>query len=575
MVGHIARAERDAGLLDDARAHAETAVARWEEQRSRIASPELSASFFSQTEIDEVYIDILMAQQERSPEKGTAAMAFAVNDRARARSLIASLGETVGRIREGVDPKLLERERALQREFNRAAALQQRGAQGKDAAAQIDRLSGELKLLRGEIRLSSPSYASLTEPPALNLAEIQKQVLAPDTLLLEYSLGEKRSFLWVVGPDALHSFVLPPRAAIESAARRVYDLVAAPRAARRGETQSQSRERIARAEAAYFPAAAALSRIILGPAAGLLGERRLLIVADGALSYVSFSALPDPGSGKPLVGAHEIVHLPSASALAALRAEAATRKNSAQRRIAVLADPVFEANDERLPGGPRGPLAVSAEADDRGELTKALSAAGLDASGAGLPRLVFSRREAGNIATAARPGSVSSYLDFRANHALVTSAEMARFNIVHFATHAVLNDETPELSGIVLSLVDEKGKPQDGFLRLHEIYNLHLPVDLVVLSACQTALGKEIRGEGIASLSRGFMYAGAERVIASLWKVDDAATAELMGRFYHNLLVERLRPAAALRSAQLALGQQARWRSPYYWAAFELQGEWK
>jgi CHAT domain-containing protein len=165
-------------------------------------------------------------------------------------------------------------------------------------------------------------------------------------------------------------------------------------------------------------------------------------------------------------------------------------------------------------------------------------------------------------------------LGFDAGHAIATSSEMARYSIVHFATHGILNDETPELSGIVLSLVDKNGKPQDGFLRLHEIYNLRLPVDLVVLSACQTALGKEIRGEDIASLSRGFMYAGAARVVASLWKVDDAATAELMGRFYRKLLAEHLRPAAALRSAQLEM-QQTRWKSPYYWAAFEMQGEWK
>jgi CHAT domain-containing protein len=146
---------------------------------------------------------------------------------------------------------------------------------------------------------------------------------------------------------------------------------------------------------------------------------------------------------------------------------------------------------------------------------------------------------------------------------------------VHFATHGILNDEHPELSGLVLSLVDENGKSQDGFLRLHEIYNLRLPADLVVLSACDTALGKEIRGDGITSLSRGFMYAGAARVMASLWRVDDAATAEIMGRFYEKFLQENLRPAAALRAAQLEMERQPRWHFPYYWAAFELQGEWK
>jgi CHAT domain-containing protein len=280
--------------------------------------------------------------------------------------------------------------------------------------------------------------------------------------------------------------------------------------------------------------------------------------------------LPDLKSGRPLMAAHEIVYLPSASALVALRAEVAARGAKAGSGIAVLADPVFATNDERLNAALRSaPMASSTE------LTRSLDEAGMGASGTNLPRLVFSRREADNIAAAAQPGTVSRFLNFRANHALATSSEMARYGILHFATHAILNDQTPELSGIVLSMVDDKGKPQDGFLRLHEIYNLRLPVDLVVLSACQTALGREIRGEGIASLSRGFMYAGAARVVASLWKVDDAATAELMGRFYHKLVAEHSRPAAALRSAQLEMEHQARWKSPYYWASFELQGEWK
>jgi CHAT domain-containing protein len=128
----------------------------------------------------------------------------------------------------------------------------------------------------------------------------------------------------------------------------------------------------------------------------------------------------------------------------------------------------------------------------------------------------------------------------------------------------------------MLSLVDEKGKPQDGFLRLHEIFNLKLPADLIVLSACQTALGKEIRGEGLVGLTRGFMYAGASRVTASLWAVDDKATSELMKLFYQNMLGEKkLRPATALREAQITMWKTKRWNAPFYWSAFTIQGEWR
>ena len=262
---------------------------------------------------------------------------------------------------------------------------------------------------------------------------------------------------------------------------------------------------------------------------------------------------------------HEIIRLPSASALAVLREAVAARGVASNRGVAVLADPVFDAADERL--------TVARNSNTRGypeELGLALNEIGEP-----LPRLAFSRREALAIQSAAPAGSVSLNLDFRANRAFATSSALSGYRIVHFATHGFVNNAAPELSGIVLSLVDRQGKRQDGFLRLHEIYNLHLAADLVVLSACQTAVGNELSGEGVIGLSRGFLYAGAARVMASLWTVDDRATAELMSRFYRKLLSEHMTPSAALRSAQLEMRQLLRWSSPYFWAAFELQGEWK
>ena len=165
--------------------------------------------------------------------------------------------------------------------------------------------------------------------------------------------------------------------------------------------------------------------------------------------------------------------------------------------------------------------------------------------------------------------------DFKASRATATSPELSKYRIVHFATHGLLNSEHPELSGLVLSLVDESGKPQNGFLRLHEIYNLKLSADLVVLSGCQTALGKQVKGEGLIGLTRGFMYAGAARVVVSLWEVNDEATAELMKKFYEAMFKKGMRPAAALRTAQLAMWKSPWWKAPYYWAGFELQGEYR
>jgi CHAT domain-containing protein len=166
-------------------------------------------------------------------------------------------------------------------------------------------------------------------------------------------------------------------------------------------------------------------------------------------------------------------------------------------------------------------------------------------------------------------------LDFQANRSMATSGDLGKYRIVHFATHGLLNNEHPELSGLVLSLVNKRGEPQDGFLELEDIYNLRLPVDLVVLSACDTALGQEMNGEGLVGLTRGFMYAGATRVVASLWSVSDSATSELMARFYKEMQQGKMKPAAALRAAQIQMWKQKIWTSPYYWAAFQMQGDWR
>jgi CHAT domain-containing protein len=193
-----------------------------------------------------------------------------------------------------------------------------------------------------------------------------------------------------------------------------------------------------------------------------------------------------------------------------------------------------------------------------------------------LRRLRHSAAEAEGIIAAAPAGSWMKAMGFKANRATATSPELREFGIVHFATHGILDDEHPELSGVVLSLVNERGQPEDGFLRLSDIYKLTLPADLVVLSACQTGLGKKEKGEGIVGLTRGFMHAGAARVVASLWKVDDEATAELMKLFYQHMLGGQRPAAAALRQAKMDMMRaREQWREPYYWAGFVLQGDWK
>jgi CHAT domain-containing protein len=326
-------------------------------------------------------------------------------------------------------------------------------------------------------------------------------------------------------------------------------------------------------------AARKLSEMVIGPVAHLLPGKRLLIVSDGALQYIPFSPLPTPGRHgdvTPLVVHHEIINLPSASVLAELRRQAIGR-GKAPMAVAVLADPIFDPTDERLRKLPPQKSSSSASSSRRdSDVIRAAADLGLTRGAMPyLSRLLYTRNEADAVMAMTPQGKGMLAVDFNASRAAAISPALAKYRIVHFATHGIINNRHPELSGLVLSLVNKQGKPQDGFLKLQDIYNMRLPVDLVVLSGCETGLGEQISGEGLLSLTRGFMYAGATRVVASLWSVSDIATASLMAGFYRAMEHDGLRPAAALRAAQIQMWKQKQWSSPYYWAAFQIQGEWR
>jgi CHAT domain-containing protein/Tfp pilus assembly protein PilF len=597
----IAQVEQKRGNLNQARQFLEQAISIIESIRANISGQELRASFFaSRQEFYQSYIDVLMRMQMQNPSASFDALALEVSERARARSLLELLTESRADIRQGVDSSLLERERSLQQLLNAKAAAQfallndkHTSAQAEVAAKEIDSITTEYGELRAQIRARNPRYAALTQPQPLGLAAIQQQVLDPDTLLLEYSLGDGASYLFVVSQTSITSHQLPKRAEVEAAARRVREMLTAPQP-QPGDTEAKYQARIKEAGESYWAQAAELSRMLLGPVASQLGKKRLAIVADGALQYIPFAALPAPSSSsdkgrnsgaepQPLFVDHEIVSLPSASTLATLRHETAGRK-PAEKALAVLADPVFKGDDTRVrrnvgkAGTKEKIRSLDSGETDIGfqQMTRSGRETGVIGAESGFGRLLSTRREAAAISALVPERERMQALDFEANRTTALRPELGEYRIVHFATHGLLNNIHPELSGIVLSLVDEEGRHQDGFLRVQDIYNLKLPAELVVLSACQTGLGKEVKGEGLIGLARGFMYAGAPRIVASLWKVDDRATSELMKRFYQGLLgPERLRPAGALRQAQLSMWKQKQWREPYYWAAFVLQGEWK
>ena len=574
--------------LEKARQALEKAISIFESSRAKIVEEEHRLNFIERTEKRpfELYIDVLMQLHKLRPFEGFDALALQASERFRARLLVELLNESKAQIRQRVEQKLLAQERSLQQRLNARAEQQTRLLSVKHSAEQaaalqkeIESLTAEFNQTKAQIRIHSPRYAALTQPQPLNVSEIQRDLLNADTVLLEYALGVERSYLWVVSSNSISSYELPKRTEIETDVRRIVGLL------NNGERWA-SDEKI---KAEYFEAANPLSQKLL-PSSLLsqLKGKRLVIVSDGALQYLPFGALPLPLLSKagnktaetdsvPLAVENEIVSLPSASVLAVLRRETANRKQAA-KSIAIFADPVFSENDERLSTVKANQSKANQSITNdlnRLLLERAFNWDGKSNEAFSIPRLPFTRREAeGIFATVSQANSLKA-LDFEASRDGLLKSDLSNYRIIHFATHGLLNSENPELSGIVLSLVNEQGQPTDGFLRLNEIYNLNLSADLVVLSACQTALGKEIKGEGLLGLTRGFMYAGSPRVVASLWKVDDVATAELMKLFYKKMLQEKMRPAAALRAAKVEMWKQKRWNAPFYWAAFEIQGEWR
>jgi len=553
----LAATERALGLRKEARGHADEAVARVEELRTGFVSPDLRAAFLAtQRRAYSLVIDLLMDQHAADPGAGHDREAFEISERARARSLLDVLRST-NTVRTGsaAPAVLLERRQSLRRRLSSLAyqQLQQGGARAEALGRESEGLRAELDSVEAEIRQRDPLYAAVAAPPTLDVQEIAT-LLDPCTLLLEYSLGEDRSYLWVVGELSFHSFVLPPQREIDALARRLYE-----------ETSTYEAGAGRRSDAAET-----LSRILLGPVwPELERAHRLVVVPDAALHIVPFGALPVPGSAGLLLDRLEMAYLPSATTLAMQRQRLEQRPLAATW-AAVLADPVFTPDDPRL-ASPSVAGAVRPVAALQSPERSAPESAPLS----GLERLPATRREAETIKALAPAGKVWTALDLAASREKVLSGHLRDARVVHFATHGLADMRNPELSGLVLSLVDAAGQPQEGFLSLSDIYDLDLQADLVVLSGCRTALGKEVRGEGVMGLTRGFLYAGVPRVVASLWKVQDRTTAELMSRFYRALWQDRLPPAAALREAQQSLRREPRYRAPYSWAGFALQGDWR
>lgn len=575
----IARVHFALNDLPAARQRIEEAINLIESLRTKVNSQEFRASYFASVrELYELYIDLLMELHAKEPHGGYDVLAFEASERARARSLLEMLATARVGVREKVDPELLARERALREELSAKAEqsllVQASGREGERAAVdrELEDLATRYQEVRAQVRAASLDHTEQTQPRSLGLQEIRDRDLAGDTALLEFFVGQRRSYLWMVTKNSFKSLLLPPRGEIEASAVALRKLLIPP-TAQPGESFDALQARVKEAESEYWRKASVLSETLLGPVAGDLKAKRLLIVPDGPLQYISFAALPIPARGddvRPLMLEHEISLQPSASILAMLR----SRDNKpTEKAIAVFADPVFDLEDSRFETG-SGKMLAGNPAHDA-SMERALRDVNTTWNTGRIPRLLASREEAEAITDLTSVSANLKAIGFDANKSALTSVDLSQFRIIHIATHGILDSKHPELSGLLLSRFDKDGRPKEGFLRLDDIYNLSLSASMVVLSACNTGLGKDVRGEGLVGLVHGFMYAGTSRVVASLWKVDDDATAQLMTHFYREMFQAGKSPAAALRAAQIEMWNQKRWRSPYFWAAFVLHGDYE
>lgn len=565
-LGNIAELERNRGNLKASLANIEASIQIIEELRRKINQEELRTSYFSTKQtFYRFYIDLLMELHKKQPLKGYDARGLHMSERSRARSLVELLNQANAKIHKGVNPELLKKERNLQLSINFKEKSRQNLLQKPDITQaevqrytkEIENLLQEYRQLQAKIRSTSPEYASLTNPnphkDILKLPQIQQQ-LDQNTMLLQYSLGEKRSYLWMVTNNEFHSYELPTKQEIEKAAQRLSN-----------DLQQPTTSDLA------FSSAIQLSKIILAPVANKLSRKRLVIVADGALLTIPFAALANPKNHQyqPLMINHEIINLPSASTIAIQRRHQQNRQ-MAPKAIAILADPVYNITDERITAKPE-----KTKIPSRLELENyALKRSAKSLKRNGWARLPGTRKEAQAILKLLPQSQINKAFSFDANYDWATNPALKQYRILHFATHGFVNPDQPELSGIVLSLFDKFGNPKHGYLRLADLFNQDYPAELIVLSACETGLGKNISGEGLVGLTRGLMYAGASRIVASLWQINDQSTAVLMQQFYKQMLQQGKTPASALRAAQRKLWQNPEWRSPYYWAAFIVQGEW-
>ncbi|MGA9673287.1 MAG: CHAT domain-containing protein [Terracidiphilus sp.] len=558
--GLLADADEDFAKADadfaEADAQLKPALEKLEAARQSVSNNTLQASYFAaERKCYELAVELRMRRFDREPAGEADALALEMSERSRARGLLDALSAgSVPGAREShvAQTGLMQANRAVDRAFDRRLKLLVENGNKRD----LDANSAELTQALGDLERAADEVNSARSQPTkpadtVSTAAVEGASLSAGVTFFEFAMGENRSYLWVIGAGKLKSYVLPSRGQLNEMVKQWRAMAA-------------SRERADTVAAAKFQRLSSRLSCDLFSDSVQPGMTRMVIVPDGELAMLPFAALPEngcsPAPGEPLVMEHEITLTPSLSVFLARRPE--TEHRSFQGEVAIVADPVFDAADSRT-------------ADLKFGIHKAGSRLDPDReTGTELPRLVSSGYEARAIRDAvhqaAGGGQVFLAQGFDANVETILGPAMQGYRVWHLATHGVYDESNPEFSGLVFSLLEHDGSPRFGFLKAHDIARLSVPADLVVLSACDSAAGENVNGEGVMGLSYAFLRAGAKQVISTLWSIDDAKSKELMIAFYQEFLRNGGSAPQALRLSQTKLMRTPATSAPYYWAGFTL-----
>jgi CHAT domain-containing protein/tetratricopeptide (TPR) repeat protein len=547
----LAKVCESEGEFASARTWYQQAIERVEQVRANLAIADEKAGFLAdKVQVYKDLISLLVRMHRSDPGAGYDAEAFRYVERSRARASLDLLAEAESKIDSGIEPSALQGQREIE---GRISHLHRQlaelyGEAHKDPAKiaaitrALDAADEEFRTVRRQVHDQNPRYAAFRYPEAIDLRHTQEH-LPERAVLLEYTLGNEESFLFAV---TRHDYLLARLPAAPQLTARI-------RALREAVAAGPGRAALSN----YWVAAQSLYRDLVRPANRLLaGRTELIVAADGILNYLPFAALvrsqdPAPATIDPaqlpyLVRSYAIGYVPSASVLGVLR----------RQRTAVASAKMFLAYADPNVRG-------LAQIDERGQTAELRRFA----------PLANSRAEVKRIARLYPPDGVDVRVGESASEQDVKNRSLEHYRTIQFAVHGLLNEDNPQYSGLALTRPSNRASEDDGLLQVYEIFNLKLNADLVVLSACQTGLGKNVKGEGLVGLTQAFFYAGARSVAASLWNVDDRSTADLMVQFHRHLRSGNLEQAQALRRAQLDLIERTPFAHPYYWAPFVLIGD--